>query len=251
LELSLASESHSDPDGAARLALRVTGVLTTGGAEDDQIFVPLAAAQQWAGLPDMARTVAVSALIKPEDDLSRKGPARMTPTEYDRWYCSPYLSSILHQIGEALPETSARAVRQVAETQGSVLGKLNFLMGLLAVVALAMATLSISSLAGLSVLERRHEIGLMKALGAQDGLVAGFFLAETAFQGLAGGLLGFAASELLARALAQAVFGVTIETHWMVLPATLLVALTVSLTGAWLPIRRAVAANPSQVLRGA
>jgi putative ABC transport system permease protein len=172
---------------SARSRLRVRGIVTTGGAEDEHIFAPLRAVQRLAGLPGKVRSVAVSALIKPEDTLSRRNPRSMTPVEYDRWYCSPYLSSILHQIGEVLPGTTARAVRQVAETQGNVLGKLNLLMAFLSAVALIASTLSISSLASLAVLERRHEIGLMKAMGAHDMLVAALFLTEMAAQGVVGG----------------------------------------------------------------
>ena len=173
----------------------------------------------------------------------------MTPAEYDRWYCSPYISSILHQIGEALPGTSSKAVRQVAETQGNVLGKLTFLMGLLTIVALLAAGLRISSLASLTVLERREEIGLMKALGAGNGMVAGFFLTEMAAQGLFGGLLGFAGGQYLAKALGQVVFGTVVEIHWLVLPAMLLVSLTVSFAGTLPPVLRAVREDPARVLR--
>ncbi|MBI2820021.1 MAG: ABC transporter permease [Acidobacteria bacterium] len=243
----------SDPSSGEPFprSLRVAGILTTGGAEEDQVFAPLGTVQEWASLPDKVRTVQLSALIKPEDELSRKGPQRMTPAEYDRWYCSPYISSILHQIGEALPGTSSRAVRQVAETQGNVLGKLGFLMGLLALVAVVAASLSISSLASLTVLERREEIGLMKALGGGNGMVAGFFLMEMAVQGLCGGLLGFAVGQYLAQAVGQMVFGTTVEIHWLVLPAMLLVALTVSFAGAIPPVLRAVREDPARVLRSA
>jgi putative ABC transport system permease protein len=247
----LARASDQSAGAAAPLALRVAAILTTGGSEEDQIFAPLTVVQAWSGLYGKVRTVQVSALIKPDDELSRKGPERMTPVEYDRWYCSPYISSILHQIDEALPGTSSKAVRQVAETQGNVLGKLTFLMGLLAVVALLAAGLGISSLASLTVLERREEIGLMKALGAGSGMVAGFFLTEMAAQGFLGGLLGFAAGHYLAKVLGQVVFGTAVEVHWLVLPAMLLVALTVSFAGTLAPVLRAVREDPARVLRSA
>jgi putative ABC transport system permease protein len=132
-----------------------------------------------------------------------------------------------------------------------VLGKLTFLMGLLAVVALVAASLSISSLASLTVLERREEIGLMKALGAGDGVVAGFFLTEAAAQGLVGGLLGFAGGQALAKALGQTVFATPVEIHWLVLPTMLLVAVAVSFAGTLMPVLRAVRQNPARVLRNA
>ena len=186
----------------------------------------------------------------PEDEFSRRDPNTMTAEEYDRWYCSPYISSILHQITEALPGTASRAIRPVAETQGNVLGKMTFLMGMLAILALVAAALSISSLASLAVAERQREIALMKAIGAQDWLVSGLFLAEAAAQGIIGGALGFLAGQALARLLGRVVFGSDVVIHWPLLPVMLLVALAVSFAGTWLPLRRAAHFQPAAVLRG-
>jgi putative ABC transport system permease protein len=228
----------------------VVGLVSTGGAEDRQAFASLALVQPLAGLPDQVRTVQVSALTKPEDEFSRRDPKTMTREEYDLWYCSPYISSITHQITEALPGTAARAVRPVAETQGNVLGKMTFLMGLLAVLALIAAALSISSLASLAVAERRQEIALMKAVGAQEWLVSGLFLAEAAAHGILGGTLGFLAGQGLARVLGRVVFGSDVAVNWLLLPIMLLVALAVTFAGTWLPLRRVARFQPAAVLRG-
>ncbi|MGH9782824.1 MAG: ABC transporter permease [Terriglobia bacterium] len=240
------------PEAAEQTELTATvaGIITTGGAEDRQAFASLAFVQSLARLPDEVRTVRVSALTKPEDDFSRRDPKTMTRKEYDLWYCSPYISSILHQITEALPSTAARAVRPVAETQGNVLGKMTFLMGMLAILALAAAALSISSLSSLAVAERRQEIALMKAVGAQDWLVSGLFLSEAAVHGLAGGALGFLAGQGLARVLGSVVFGSEIAVNWLLLPIMVLVALAVTFAGTWLPLRRAARFEPAIVLRG-
>ena len=66
-------------------------------------------------------SVEVGALTKPEDAFARKDPAKMTPAEYDRWYCTPYVSSIAHQIEEVLPMAVARPIRRVADNEGQVL----------------------------------------------------------------------------------------------------------------------------------
>ena len=242
----------ASPEGVERkeVTVKVRGIITTGGAEDRQVFTALALAQTLASLPDQVRTVQVSALTKPEDEFSRRDPKTMTREEYDRWYCSPYTSSILHQITEALPSTAARAVRPVAETQGNVLGKMTFLMGMLAILALVAAALSISSLASLAVAERRQEIALMKAVGAQDWLVSVLFLAEAAVHGLAGGALGFLAGQELARVLGRIVFGSEVAVNWLLLPIMVLVALAVTFAGTWLPLRRAARYEPAIVLRG-
>ena len=228
----------------------VKGILTTGGAEDNQIFTSLALAQSLAGSEGKVRKIQASALIKPEDARSRRQPKTMTPAEYERWYCSPYLSSILLQIGEVLPGTTARQIQPVAETQGKVLDRLTFLMGMLAVMALVAAALSISSIASLKVLKRRQEISLMKAIGAQDRLVASLFLAEAALQGIAGGTLGFAGGLFLARILERMVFGAHLIVNWMLLPLILLTGLAVSFLGTWGPLKLAMSYEPASVLRG-
>lgn len=76
----------------------VAGLLETGGAEEDRAFVPLEVLQRLTGRAGQVDAVEVSALTKPEDAFARRDPARMTPAEYDRWYCTPYVSSIAHQI---------------------------------------------------------------------------------------------------------------------------------------------------------
>lgn len=249
--LSLETVGTERTEGTdSQVQLRVSGILTTGGSEDDQILVSLPVLQSLIGLPAMARKVEVSALITPEDDLSRRVPDTMTPEEYDRWYCSPYISSITYQIGEVLPGVITRQVRQVAETQGNVLSKLGFLMGMLAVLALIAAAMSISSLSSLAVAERRHEIGLMKALGAQGWLISGLFIVEAVIHGIVGGTIGFGAGQLLAQLLGRTVFDAEVSLHWLALPIILLVALGVSVAGTWFPVRRATYIEPATVLRG-
>ena len=66
--------------------LHVSGILSTGGAEDDQIVAPIALAQEILGRPGAVRRVYVSALTKPEDALGRRDPKSMSGPVYDRWY---------------------------------------------------------------------------------------------------------------------------------------------------------------------
>lgn len=67
---------------------------------------------------------------------------------------------------------------------------ITFATAFIAVVALAVAAIGITNTMIMSVLERTHEIGVMKALGARDGQVRALFLVEGSFLGLLGGGLG-------------------------------------------------------------
>jgi putative ABC transport system permease protein len=68
--------------------LRVSGILSAGGAEDDEIVASLALAQEILGRPGAVRRVYVSALTKPEDELGRRDPKRLfhirMPSRYGR-----------------------------------------------------------------------------------------------------------------------------------------------------------------------
>jgi len=86
-------------------AVEITGILSTGGAEDNQLVMPLNAVQKLLSLEGKIQSVKVSALTVPENDLSRKARANtdaLDAEEYDRWYCTAYVSSISHQLEEAI-----------------------------------------------------------------------------------------------------------------------------------------------------
>ncbi len=69
---------------------RISGIVTTGGAEENEIIAPLRVAQAILGRPGAVRSLFVSAVTKPEDAFARRDPHSMNPADYDRWYCSPY-----------------------------------------------------------------------------------------------------------------------------------------------------------------
>ena len=249
LNLRAGERIKIDAGGRSR-TLTITGIVSTGGREDNSILAPLGVAQDLAGRPGEYRRLLVSALTKPADAFSERDPATMTPAEYDRWYCSPYISSISHQIQQQIPGVDVRAIRQVAEGEGRILSRVSSLMWLVTIAALFAAALAVGATSATTVLERRSEIGLMKALGASRRAVGAFFLAEQLFLALVGGLLGYGLGILLARALGLGIFGVAPELRWILLPIVLALAAVVALLGSLLPLGRASRVDPAPVLRG-
>lgn len=235
--------------GTSVETLHVRGILDSGGAEDDEILAPLAAVQKLAGLEGKVRRVEVSALTKPQDTFARADRTRMSAAEYDRWYCTPYVTSIAYQIEQAIPGAEAKPVYRVAATEGKILNRVSTLMALLAAAALVAAVLAVASMMLATVLERRAEIGLFKSLGATDARVAALFLLEAGSIGLAGGLIGYFAGSLLARRLALEVFGAPGSFNWIMLPAALALALLVTLIGSAWPLGRGLKTSPAMVLR--
>ncbi|HEV2490249.1 MAG TPA: ABC transporter permease [Candidatus Acidoferrales bacterium] len=228
----------------------VTGIVTTGGAEDDAILCPLTLAEDLAGKPGAFRQLFVSALTKPADAFAAKDPNTMTPTEYDRWYCSPYISSIGHQIEQVLPGTEVRAIRRVAETEGRVLSRVSLLLWIVTIAALIAAALAVAATSATTVMERRAEIGLMKALGATNISVGTLFLSEQLLLAIGGGALGFLLGAGLARELGVTVFGVATSPRIILLPVILAAAILVVVAGSCVPLYRASRFSPAPILRG-
>ena len=234
---------------ASTMTLRVSGILHTGGEEDDEAIAPLAAVQKFTGLTGKVRRVEVSALTKPEDEFGRSDIIRLNAADYERWYCTPYVSSIAYQIQQAIPGSEAKPVYRVAATEGKIVNSIGLLMTLLAIAALVTAALAMASMMFAIVLERRAEIGLFKALGATNGRVASIFLLEAFGVGLAGGIVGYGLGSWMASRLSLAVFGVDTGIHWVILPTALALALLVALAGSAVPLARGLKVSPVTVLR--
>lgn len=230
--------------------LVVTGIVSTGDASDNAVFVPLSLAESMAMHPGEFRQLFVSALTKPADAFSERDPRSMNPTEYDRWFCSPYISSISYQIKQVLPGTDVRTIRRVADTEGRILSRIGTLLWLVTLGALAAAGLAVAATSATTVLERRDEIGIMKAIGATNSLVAGIFLAEQLMLAVAGGAIGFLLGAGLARLLGVSVFGTPASLRMVLLPIVLGLAAIIAIIGSLIPLWRAARFDPAPILRG-
>lgn len=230
--------------------LKISGILSTGGAEDQAIVAPLHLVQQILGKPDQVSKAAVSAITKPEDAFARRDPNTMSADVRDRWYCSPYANSIAFQIHEALPNVRVDQIRQVEQNQGKVLSRISGLMLLLTLAALLASALAVSAVMASTIIERRQEVGLMKSLGAGNGAVATLFLTEAGVLALGGALVGFGAGALMAHRIGQSVFGSSITVHPVILAIVIISALIVAFAGSTGAIRKAMHFDPAIVLRG-
>ncbi len=237
-------------DKSTGMALTVVGILTTGGPEDDAIVASLAMAQQLANKPGQYRRLYVSALTKPEDAFARKDPKTMTSAEFDTWYCTPYISAIALQISEELKGTDVRVIRRVAEGEGNILTRVRTLLWLVTFAALLASALAVGASAAASVIERRTEIGLMKALGAGSGLVGVLLAAEQLLLAFVGGGIGYALGIVLACLLGERIFGFAPAPKLFVLLFILGLAALITLLGSAFPLRRASRYDPAPILRG-
>jgi len=123
-------------------------------------------------------------------------------------------------------------------------------MGLVTAVALGASTLGVMTTMTTTVVERRKEIGLMKAIGAGNRGIASLFLAEAAIIGLLGGLSGYVTGYYLAQIIGQSVFGSPVMLVPVVIPVTIGISMAVAVGAGAVPIRRALGIEPAVVLRG-
>ena len=233
--------------------LTIAGVFQAGSEEDRQLFVPLDIAQEIAGREGDVEKVEVRAIRTPDNDLARRAardPSTLSLSEWETWYCTAYVSSIAYQIEESMTNVDASAVRQVADTEGEILGKTQLIMTVVAIFAMVAASLGIANLVTASVIERSKEVGLMKALGARNKNVVATILTETFVVALIGGVLGFVAGIGLAQLVGQLVFGSGITIRPMLIPVMILIIFVTVIIGCLPSMRYLLKLKPAQVLHG-
>jgi putative ABC transport system permease protein len=238
---------------ADRATLTVTGVLATGGDEEEAILVPLETAWRVTGLVGKVSRIPVSALTTPESAVYErlgKNPRDMPPAEFEKWSCTPFVSSIAYEIGRAVPTAEVRVVRRVADSEGRILQRVGSLMTLLALMAALGAALAVTSALTAAVLERRVEFGLLKALGAGNLAVVSLLMAEAGILGVLGGLAGAGAGALLSRWLSWSLFGSAVSIRPLSVPLAVAAALAITFLGCVLPARRLLRLRPFEMLRG-
>ena len=234
-------------------AFTVKGIFNDGGTDDSKILMTLPALQDLMNLRGKVSTIEVSALTTPDNDLARKAaqnPRSLSPDEYETWYCTAYVSAICHQIQEVIRDGVAKPVRQVAESEGTILNKTTLLMVLITILSSIGSALAISNLITASVIERSQELGLLKALGAYNWQIVLLVLAEVMITGLLGGVLGYFLGIGFAQIIGQTVFGSYIEIARMVILIVAVILFFVTLLGSVPAIRYLTALKPTEVLHG-
>ncbi|MGK0290839.1 MAG: putative ABC transport system permease protein, partial [bacterium] len=244
---------HFWKDSARKASLTITGILQTGGTEENSIVTTLALAQYLANAKGKLHSIKVRALTVPENSLSRRARQNLdvlNTEEYDRWYCTAYVSTISHQIEEAIPNASPKPIWQVAASEGSVVKKIQLLMLVVTITAFLASALGISSLMSTTIMERSPEIGLMKALGAPVQEIYLLFMTEAAMIGVIGGIFGFFAGTGLSQVISLSVFKSTVSMNFIVLPVIVIISTLIVLAGSYVPSRMITKLYPAEILHG-
>ncbi|MDR0666358.1 MAG: ABC transporter permease [Campylobacteraceae bacterium] len=231
--------------------LQIVGIVKTNDSTDDKIIASLKFVGELLDKKGKISRIEVSALTIPEDDLSvkaRRNHDDLSAIEYDKWYCSAYVGSIAYQIEEEYPSSSAKVLMKISEGESQTVKKIQSLMGVVSILTLFSASIGIASLLTSEIRRRKKEIGLLKALGADNLNIYLLFLAESliiaVIAGLAGALGGYALSVLMA----LIIFSHTIKISLIVLPLTVCFAVLIAFIGSLLPMRNVTHLFPAEVL---
>ena len=208
------------------VSLTVASVADAGGSEDNQIFVNLPVAQKLAGLDGKIELI----------QLSIPGS-------------SAQIRSVADKLQAAFPVLEVKPIPQITEAEGKLLQRIRFLIFSIGLLILVLTALCVLATMAALAMERRRDVGLMKALGGSIQKVVRLFLAEVGVLGTVGGILGYGLGMALSVWMGHRVFGTSISPRWEVLPVTVILMLCVAFAGA-LPLRLLGNVRPAVILRG-
>ncbi len=207
--------------------LTVKGIVSTGGAEEGFIFADVDMLDELIGDTFRADVVECSIAANAQE-----------------------LSELSEKITRDIPGLMPRAVRRLTQSQDIVLGKLQALVLLVTVVVLIITMISVYTTMMAMVAERRREIALKKALGAENKLVMSELLGEGVLLGFIGGALGVFLGFEFALRVSLNVFGRAINFQAALIPVTIAVFIIITVLASIIPVRKVMDIHPAIVLKG-
>jgi putative ABC transport system permease protein len=117
------------------------------------------------------------------------------------------------------------------------------------ILILALTALCVLATMAALAMERRADVGLMKALGGSITRIVSLFVAEVGLLGAAGGLLGGVLGVGLSYWMGLRVFDTAVTPQWQIFPITIILMTLVAMAGA-LPLRMLGEVKPAIILRG-
>ncbi len=206
---------------------RVSGVLRSGGPEDGFVLMGMSSLERLMGRPGLASVVEMSVAADAAE-----------------------LSALSETMAARLPEVTPRLVKRIMNSEATVLSKLQVLVYLVTAIVLFLTMIGVGTTMMTVVMERRKEIGLKKAIGAENRSIVLEFMGEGLALALAGGLIGVVTGYFFAQAVSVNVFGRGVSLAPIVVLLTLAASLVVTVLASLVPVMRATDVEPSLVLRG-
>lgn len=214
-------------EGKALANYTISGIVRTGGKEEQLAYVSLNQLQRMTERKGALSLAQVSVVADGER-----------------------LSEAVEKVAEKTPDVTPELVKQIAHSEGTVLGKLQALVLLVTIVVLVLTLICVTTTMMAVVTERRKEIGLKKALGAGNPDIVTEFLGNGCLLGAFGGIIGTGLGYLFAQSVSLHVFGRGIEFSPLIAVFSLLLSIVVTGLASLVPVNIATSVEPAIVLRG-
>ena len=211
--------------GNAVSSIAPHAVFHSGSDDDSRIYLPL---------EDFARLTSVqpsTALVRVEG----------RPQE---------IQATITKLSAALPETEVNPVRQITQAQTAVVGKTRSVVLSASAVVVVLIMLCMVATFTSSVLERRKDFAVMKALGASNRTVNFLFAAEAALLALLGAAAGYILGSGIAFWIGKVNFDAAILPQPLLLLPVLLGSVFLALVASTAPLRLLQQIQPAAILRG-
>lgn len=227
------------------IIVRVIGVLESKGAiwgsPDDVVFIPLTAMQQMVAQPRTAKGERVVSSIS------------LTVSDRDKaQYVVGEITSLLRSRHNLAPNAendfTITSMVEVASTVSETAATMTIFLGAIAAISLLVGGIGVMNIMLVSVLERTREIGILKALGAQERDIWMQFLIEASLLTLAGGIIGVMLGWVTSYVVSIMGLMATLVTPEVIILAVC-VSASIGLFFGFYPAWRASRLNPIQALR--
>ena len=205
--------------------LQTVGTLQTGAAEDSRVYLPMSEFFAWSGIAPS--TIEIAANGSTED-----------------------VNALVKQLSSQFSNAEVKPIRQIVEGEARVLGKTRATLYAAAILIVLTAALCVLATLTGWVFDRRKDFAIMKALGASEGLVGGFFAAEAAALGAVGAVLGFGIGVGIAAWIGRVNFNAPVVPRLSVFPVVLAGSVAVALLSAIVPMSLLRRVQPALILKG-
>ena len=204
---------------------KISGIVSTGGEDDSRIFGDLDVVQNLTNKENKINILHISTLCNK---------------------CSP--DDIADIIEREVPGIDVLTVKQIATAESNTLNMIENLVGFISIVAVGTSVLAVMTTMTLSVIESRKEIGLMKAIGANNSTIGLLFFGEGCIMAVIAGIFGFGLGIITSRLIGNYVFDSAIAIQWWVIFVSFGVALGTVVLASIIPVKKALKIDPACVL---
>jgi putative ABC transport system permease protein len=213
-------------NGSRKVSCQSAVLPATGEADDNYIFLELPATQALLQQPHRVSLIQLSVPGTPQQ-------------------IQDYVTTLQRR----LPDADVRPILQFTEGEAKIYNRISGILSATVALVLVLTALCVMAAMTNVAMERRNDVGLMKAIGGATRRVLRLFVVEAALLGLTGGLLGGAAGILISIWLGKQVFGVSAQPRLIVYPVAVALTIIVAIAGAY-PLRRLANIRPAAVFRG-